>query len=457
MQVDEILIIKNAHENYGISTEDISQISRVPDLMPLPLRPFGVRGLCSVGGGVVSMVDMNLLLNMPEVDLSDPKARIISLNDDVSSNTLLVNDVYNTVEIDQKNIEYIDTEDDPVIAIYKYDNILVQVLSLEEMFSKMSKVSIESKEIVAGKIKDNTLKEEENKRFLIFAMENEKYALDIDFLQEIILADTEYTDISGTSDEVLGLITLREELLMVIDLRIYYGFEAINSETNRILVVSYKDKKIGLLIDSIIDIKNIALKNIEYMSEAFEGNKIAGVIHDENMLISFFDDKLIDEILMQNETFVDTKAEIQNEAETTKEYAKEVIVFKLAQKEYAFDVDYVNEIIDIVDSTKVAFTEEYIDGIINIRGQIVATVSLFEKLNLPTVITEESKIIICNIEDNRIGFIVDSVSDIMSIEKKDIKEESEGYFNSVLHLDNGKRLILSIDIEKIVNSEHVDG
>ena len=457
MQVDEILIIKNAHENYAISTEDISQISRVPDLMPLPLRPFGVRGLCSVGGGVVSMVDMNLLLDMPEVDLSDPKARIISLNDDVSSNTLLVNDVYNTVEIDQKNIEYIDTEDDPVIAIYKYNDDLVQVLSLEELFRKMNKVSIASKEVVAGKIKDNIVKEEERKRFLIFAMENEKYALDIDFLQEIILADTECTDISGTSEEVLGLITLREELLIVIDLRVYYGFNSSKSEANRILVVSYENKKIGLLIDNIIDIKNIAIKDIEYMSEAFEGNKIAGVIHDENTLISFFDDKLITEIFMQNETFIDTQTDTQTEDESTKEYEKEVIIFKLAQKEYAFDIDYVDEIIDMVSSTKVAFTQEYIDGIINIRGQIVATFSLFEKLNIPTVITEESKIIICNIEDNRIGFIVDSISDIMGIVKEDIKEEADGYFNNVLHLDHGKRLILSMDIEKIVNSEYTDG
>jgi len=93
MQIQEILIIKNARENYGISTEDINQISRVPSLMPLPLRPSGVRGLCSVGGNVVSMVDMNLLLDMPQTDLEDHKSRLISLNGELSSNTLLVSDV----------------------------------------------------------------------------------------------------------------------------------------------------------------------------------------------------------------------------------------------------------------------------------------------------------------------------------------------------------------------------
>ncbi|MDF1878008.1 chemotaxis protein CheW, partial [Sulfurimonas sp. SAG-AH-194-L11] len=120
MQIQEILIIQNAHESYGISTEYINQISRVPDLMPLPLRPSGVRGLCSVSGNVVAMVDMNLLLGMPEVDINEHKSRVVSLNNELSSNTLLVSDVYNTVEIEQDKIDYMDNKDDPVIAIYKY-------------------------------------------------------------------------------------------------------------------------------------------------------------------------------------------------------------------------------------------------------------------------------------------------------------------------------------------------
>lgn len=453
MQIEEILIIKNAHENYGISTEDINQISRVPSLMPLPLRPAGVRGLCSVGGNVVSMVDMNLLLDMPEVDLDDTKSRIISLNNELASQTLLVSDVYNTVEIEDDKIEYLDNQDDPVVAIYKYESLLIQVLSLEELFLRMNRVQIDAKEVVSGKVKETVVKEEDASRFLIFAMSNEKYALEIDYLQEIILADVEYTDIAGTSKEVLGLITLREELLLVIDLRVHYGFDAKNSDDNRILVISYDSKKIGLCIDSIIDIKNFYKKNIEYMSESFDDSKIAGVIHDEDSLISFFDHNVINEIFKQNDTFIDSKDTLAQEKSV--EYAMEVIVFRLAQKEYAFNVESVDEIIDMVPSTEVAFTDEYINGIINIRGQIVTTVSLFEKLNIETVVNEDSKIIICNINGNRIGFVVDSVSDILSVKKEDIREESDGYFDNILHLNNGERLVLSMDIGKIVSKENI--
>ena len=455
MQIEEILIIKNTHESYGISTEYINQISRVPALMPLPLRPSGVRGLCSVSGNVVSMVDMNLLLNLREVDLENPKSRIVSLNAELSSQTLLVSDVYNTVEIQSDNIEYLDNQDDPVIAIYKYDDLLIQVISLEELFFRINKVEIPAKEVVSGKVKENLLKEEDSSRFLIFSMSNEKYALEIDYLQEIILADIEFTDIAGTSKEVLGLITLREELLIVIDFRTHYGFKAEKRDNNRILVISYDGKKVGLYIDSIIDIKNFYKKNIEYMNDSFEDNMIAGVIHDEESLISFFDHNVINEIFEQNESFIDSNdATIQ---ESSVEYAMEVIVFKLAQKEYAFNVESVDEIIDNVPSTEVAFTDEAINGIINIRGQIVTTVSLFKKLNIQTALSDDSKIIVCNINGNRIGFVVDSVSDILSIREEDIKEEGDGYFENVLYLDNGNRLVLSMDINKIVKKEDMDG
>jgi len=452
MQIEEILIIKNAQENYAVSTDDINQISRVPDLMPLPLRPFGVRGLCSVGGNIVSMIDMNQLLDMKEVDINDHKSRIISLNEDFSSNTLLVSDVYNTVEIDQDKIEYINKEDDPVVAIYKYKETLVQVLSLKELFSKMNKVSIKAEDIQNGKIKDVVAKEEPSTRFLIFSMAQEKYALKIDYLQEIILADNTYTDIAGSQKDVLGLITLRDELLTIIDLRVYYGFKAKNSDANRILVVSYDDKKIGLYIDSIIDIKSFYQKDIEYLSDTFDGNKIAGVIHDEDSLISFFDDKLINEILNKNDAFIDSSSDDNLDIDED-DFSLEAIVFKLASKEYAFDVECVDEIIDIVDSTNVAFTDGAIDGIINIRGQIVTMLSLFTKLKIDTYINEDSKIIVCNIKNNRIGFVVDSVSDILTIKEEDIRREEDKYFSGVLHLDNGERLVLLMDIDKIVTKD----
>ncbi|PHS58254.1 MAG: chemotaxis protein CheW [Sulfurimonas sp.] len=452
MCIEEILIIKNGTDSYGISTEDINQISRVPTLMPLPLRPSGTRGLCGVAGNIVSMVDVNLLLNMPEVDLEATKSRLLILSGHHSSNSLLVSEVYNTVNVNEKNIEYIDKKDDPVIAIYKYKDDLIQVLSLDILTSKINKVSIESQEVYTGKIKDNSEKEEDSTRFLIFAMADETFALNIDFLREIILADVQYTEIAGSPDDMLGLITLREELVAVIDLRLYYDFRSTKSEKNRILIANIDDKTIGLLVDEIIDIKSYANKDVEHMQDSFNKTKISGVIHDKDKLISFFDNEVIKNIFKQNKTYIESKSQdLTEDTSDIEDNVMEVIVFKISDKEYAFEVNTVAEIIDAIASTTVVYTEKGIDGIINIRGQIVTIVSLAQRLDVKMSIKKDSKIIVCNINGAGIGFIVDSISDILSIKSNQLqKQEEDKLFPYVLHLDDGNRLVLAMDIDKIV-------
>jgi len=451
MQIHEILIIKNGAESYGISIENINQISRVPLLMPLPLRPKSVRGLCAVSGSIVSMIDFNVLLGMDEVKYNASKTRILSLNNEHASNALLVSEVYDTVVVNQEKIEYINQDDNPVLGIYKYEDMLVQVMSLETLFMKIERVEIAGKEVKNGKPKLEITQEEDTTRFLIFALEKETFALDIEYLQEIILADTQITQMNGSEPEVLGVITIRDEILLVIDLRVYYDFKDTKSEKNRILIASYDGKRVGLLVDDVVDIENYPASAVEYMENSFEENKISGVLHTKESIISFFDYNVLNDIFTKNESFIDQKIDTEDTISTSE--SREVIVFKLLDREYAFDVDSVDEIIDSVDATQVAFTESSIAGIINIRGQIVTLVSLFDKLNIETKIDEDSKIIVCNINENRIGFVVDSVSDILDVPLEDMRKEESDIFTDVLYLENGARLVLAMDINKLVSKE----
>lgn len=450
MLIEEILIIKNGHESYGISTAEVNQISRVPSLMQMPLRPAGVRGLCAVGGNIVTMVDMNLLLQTKAIDLQNDKCRILTLNDKFASNALLVSEVYNTIEVQEDRLEWIDNENDPIIGIYKYKKSLVQIVSLEYLFSRINRLNIRQNEVKSGRVKVTDSKEEDENRFLIFAMNEERFALNIDYLREIILADVEYTDVAGTSEDFLGLVTLRDELISVIDLRRYYGFRSTRDEKNRILIASFEGKKIGLLVDRIVNIKNFATKDIDYMPENFQDNMISGVIHDKSSLISFFDTTVLKEIFLKHQAYIDSQSDDeQNEVEDNSDEL-EVIVFKLSGKEYAFDVESVAEIIDNADKTKIAYAKENIDGIINIRGQIVTIVSLFKKLKIQEREQEDSKIIICNLKESKIGFVVDSVSDILSIKSHEIRTQDDRLFPNVLHLEGGKRLVLFMDINNVV-------
>jgi len=393
MKIQEILIVKNDSESFGISTQDIDQIFRVPDIMPLPLRPLEVRGLSVLGGNIATVLDINILLGIGEVDTNNDKSRLLSLTNEHSVNALLVSDVYNTVDIIEENIEYVDRSDDAVVAIYKHKDTIVQILSLDALFSKIKKVNIKSKKVNEAKAKEKRVIEESSRRFLIFKMYKERFAIDIDFLQEIILADTTFTEITGSREEIEGLITLRDDLITVIDLRTYYGFKKSTNDKNRILITSINSKTIGLLVDEIIDIKNFIDKDIEYMGSEFDKTKISGILHDNNSLISFLDESVIYDLIKVNEAYIDTKEDdISNE--DTEDNTLEVIIFKLDDREYAFEVDKVAEIIDSMKPTEVAMTESKIDGVINIRGQIVPIVSLFNILGIDEKSDEDSKIIV---------------------------------------------------------------
>ncbi len=454
MKIEEILIIKNGSESFGISTQDINQIFRVPDIMPLPLRPREVRGLSVLGGTISTVVDVNMLLGISQVNIQSNNSRLLSLTNENSLNALLVSKVYNTVMINDEKIEYIDREDDAIIAIYKYKDMIVQIISISKLLSKIKKINIEAKTVNEQKVKDKTIVEESSKRFLIFKMDKERFAIDIDFLQEIILSDITFTEITGSREEIMGLITLRDDLITVIDLRTYYGFKKVFNEKNRILITTVNSKTIGLFVDEIVDIKNFVDKNIEYMGADFDQAKISGVLHDENSLISFLDDSVICDLLKVNEAYIDTKEKMKD-AELQENESLEVIVFKLDNREYAFEVDKVAEIIDSVKPTDVAMTESKIDGVINIRGQIVPVVSLFKILGITEKSHEDSKIIVTDINNSKVGFVVESVSDILKVNLDDIQSQEDEILTDVLNLEDGNKLVMMMNIEKMIQKEGV--
>jgi chemotaxis signal transduction protein len=129
----------------------------------------------------------------------------------------------------------------------------------------------------------------------------------------------------------------------------------------------------------------------------------------------------------------------------------EVVVFKLADEEYAFPIERVSEIIDTTAITPVASSPNTVEGVINIRGQIVTIGSLHKQLAIIEHKSENQKIIICQANKGRIGFFVDSVSNVMSVSKDEVISESDQkkIFSAVLHLNQGERLVMLFDLESL--------
>jgi purine-binding chemotaxis protein CheW len=137
----------------------------------------------------------------------------------------------------------------------------------------------------------------------------------------------------------------------------------------------------------------------------------------------------------------------------------QLVVFRLAQEEYGVDIQQVREIIKVIDITRVPKAPEFIEGVINLRGQITPVMDLRKRLDLPELERgEETRIIIIELGKNVVGMIVDAVTEVHRLPEKNIdptptisSEVGAEFINGVGKL--GDRLLILLDLKKVLSKK----
>ena len=461
MAIEEVLIIKEQGCFYGINTNEVEQILRVQDITPMAMTPKSIRGICSIEGTILTSLDFSYLLdkNQALVDVNEFKARQVTINLENQRFSLLVSEVINSVEVDATLVEYVEDNDDVITALLKHEDEIIQIISVERLIKDVLLPSFVSKDVRELHAGERDEKQQSHlKRFLFFVMGSEKYALEVDAIREIIALPESFTIIAESKKEILGMMSLREDLLVVADLRLYYDFKASDSDKNRIIVSQHLGRHIGLVVDDIVDIQDVEIDRIEGMPENFKDKKINGVLHLDDQLISIVNTDVIRSLVNEQSHLITDKDNDDNQKETVDESDMEVVVFKMADEEYAFDIDDVNEIIDMTEITPIADSIEHIKGVINIRGQVISIASLYTILDLKEKEDVDQQIIITQVNDNRVGFVVEKVNDVRGIELSEMKaqEDENRLFSNILQLEGGKRLVMMFDSATLFSSLELD-
>ncbi len=459
MNLEEILIIKDGDIHYGISTEYIDQILRSVALTPVILTTKAILGLSAVSGRIVTVYDMNLLLDLKAIDIENEATRFLSLRGEFNNSAIVVGEVVESILLDEEKCEYIDNNDDGIVAIYKTKKNIVQILDLSILLAKGKLAAYSKKDVKDGisKNSEDNSKNLNEKRFLFVRMANERYAIELDILREIMNLPESFTEITGSKDDILGMMPLRDELLLVSDLRRFFSFDDTIGEKNRILVTEDNGKILGLVVDEILDIRDVDISKISEMPANFQDQKLSGVIHDDEQLVSLIDLDIVRQIADENVGLV-AQEDSHLSDENRESVVLEVVIFKLFDEEYAINIEDVVEIIDSESITPLADAPRFVEGVVNIRGQIVTIMSVYEWLGKSKLNSIEPKIIISQIGNYRIGFLVDDVSDVMGVSENEIQEEHEQneFFSNILYLNEGERLVLLFDINKLVETKEID-
>ncbi|WP_295008410.1 chemotaxis protein CheW [uncultured Dechloromonas sp.] len=146
--------------------------------------------------------------------------------------------------------------------------------------------------------------------------------------------------------------------------------------------------------------------------------------------------------------------------------ASEYLTFTLGSEEYAIDILKVQEIRGYEPPTLIANAPAFIKGVINLRGTIVPIVDLRIKFNLGKIeYTPFTVVIILNVAGRVIGAVVDSVSDVISLTRSQIRPAPDfsatfdtKYIIGLATVDS--RMMIVTDIERLMTSadmELIDG
>lgn len=140
------------------------------------------------------------------------------------------------------------------------------------------------------------------------------------------------------------------------------------------------------------------------------------------------------------------------------------IIIKIDDEQYGINIKFIDNIVRMQQITRVPKVDDYLKGVINIRGEIVPVMSVRMKMGLSEdVITGKSRIIILKTgEGDLVGIIVDQVNQVLTLDSNNVekvryddkKSKSEASFvNGVGHYDGG--LVSILDLDAVVSEKDV--
>lgn len=135
------------------------------------------------------------------------------------------------------------------------------------------------------------------------------------------------------------------------------------------------------------------------------------------------------------------------------------LTFQLGEELYGVDILRVQEIKGYTAVTKIPNTPPHIKGVLNLRGTIVPIVELRTKFGMDTIdYTMFTVIVVVVVREKIMGLVVDAVSDVLNIDKKDIQAAPQfGAKVDVSFLNgigkSGDKLIALLDMDRLLSDD----
>jgi len=315
-----------------------------------------------------------------------------------------------------------------------------------------------------------------------FRVANQELAVPIQLVQEIVKLPT-ITKVPRAPDYVEGMGNLRGEILPIINLRRRLGFAPQEpDEQTRVVVIHSKGTLTGVIVDAVSEVMGVDARTLEPPPASLagvEGQYLRSVakVNDGKRLVMILDEsRVLPDALGTNQLTNPQQmgegtsvysSDVTHESEVT----DQLVSFRVGREEFAVYVRNVREIIRVAEITPIPQVPAYVLGVMSLRHHLLPVVDMARRFYVHGGKTaslaplgqesqDNQRIIVLDLDGFQTGVRVDSVSQVLQVERSSIDEpptifKTKGVdcLLGVGKLNKGKRLLMLLDASKLIPAD----
>jgi purine-binding chemotaxis protein CheW len=430
--VQKMVTFRIAKEEFAFNMEHVREILRVQTPNQVPDVPDYVLGVLTVRGQILPVIDLRRLLQQR------------SLADEFADSCRPLRDEYE---------RWMD-QTERVFAAGTYQKVDSSVM--EHLRKWLAETNCSSQLLMEALAKARGLNEKVLKLLQVRAKHEEHGDRDA--------ARSCGEDIlSASRDTISALREFEEQIAQNIQ------------EDQRIIVVDTAGFMLGLVVDHVHEVLNVP-KNLMEPPPRITSNggmELSGVakLDDGARLIMLLDvaglmkdQKLRDVQDSSARKIVEQKSGAIDKTVTSEQELSEVqlVTFMLGAEEYGVPISQIQEIDRLAKITKVPKAAAFIEGITNLRGEVIPVLDTRKRFDLEVKPSDDrTRIIIVDLGGVKTGLVVDSVREVLNLARKDIAPPPEAigsgidqqFISGIGKVDAGKRMIVLLDVERILSRQ----
>jgi len=429
----QLVSFRVADDEYGFDIAKVQEILRLSDITSVPNVPSYVKGLFTIRNNLLPILDLREMLGLPTL-ISD---RNEVIDKAVKEHSEWVKNLKHVLDAEKHFTGGVNAKETP-FGLW-LENYKTSSVELEAIVKRLKKARANLYS-TGSRILD-TRTEDKASAISLF---NEK----VQSLLSIVL------DILSQFKESVSQHILEDQRALVVE-----------SDTMTIgYLVDWVDEVIRVprsVIDETPFIASSDRKELKAVAKLEKGERLI-MIMDESALVSRETTRLLSDMK--------SRAGDKEDAGGKKTLAQQsidevqLVTFSINTEEYGIKIMQVQEINRISEITAVPRSPYFIDGMTNLRGNVIPVISIRKLFGLKDKpVDDRTRIIIVDLGGNKTGLRVDQVNEVLRFERQDIEKTpsvviSKGintYMQGVCKINNGKRIVILLDVEKILNEEEL--